>query len=161
MAGSAERCRGCVRRRQSDPRSKQYLYAPGSDAQFVFGNVRGSCGGTDGSRGNSNPSATTAPSAPGPDSIAEVQEQGYNWGRVRAYFSLGRSFRETQSRRRQALQQHRVRPHRRRPVRTSHPQMLLRHSTWISTGLRRRLSGGLLCEQAGETGDAGRCCSAV
>ena len=39
-----------------------------------------------------NASATTAPSAPGPDSIAEVQEQGYNWGRVRAYFSLGTVF---------------------------------------------------------------------
>jgi hypothetical protein len=37
------------------------------------------------------PSANAAgtPSKPGPDSIAEVQELGYNWGRVRAYFSLG------------------------------------------------------------------------
>jgi len=36
-----------------------------------------------------NASANGTPSEPGPESVAYVQELGFNWGRVRAYFSAG------------------------------------------------------------------------
>ena len=39
-----------------------------------------------------NSSANGTPSQPGPDTIADVEEIGYNWGRIRAYFSLGTVF---------------------------------------------------------------------